>query len=46
LPVYAEKSIFTLASILINAGKRGALAELDPEILKKLLPVTEVEVAR
>jgi Cys-tRNA(Pro) deacylase len=46
LPVYAEKSIFTLASILINAGKRGALAELDPAILKELLPVTEVEVAR
>jgi len=46
LPVYAEKSIFTLTSILINAGKRGALADLDPAFLKELLPVTEVAVAR
>lgn len=46
LPVYAERSIFALASILINAGKRGALADLAPALLKELLPVTEVEVAR
>ena len=46
LPVYAERSIFSLASILINAGKRGALADLDPVRLKQLLPVIEVEVAR
>jgi len=46
LPVYAQKSIFALASVLINAGRRGALAELDPAAIRVLLPVTEVEAAR
>jgi Cys-tRNA(Pro) deacylase len=46
LPVYAQKSIFDLPSILINAGRRGALAEIDPAYLRELLPVTEVEAAR
>ena len=45
LPVYVEKSIFDLASILINGGKRGFLVEIDPRILREILPVTEVEVA-
>jgi Cys-tRNA(Pro) deacylase len=45
LPVYAEKSIFGLPSILINGGKRGFLVEISPRVLKDLLPATEVEVA-
>ena len=46
LPVYAQRSIFALPEVLINAGKRGALAVLDPKYLRELLPVTEVEAAR
>jgi len=45
LPVYAEKSIFTLPKIFINGGKRGFLVELDPAVLKSVLFATEVEVA-
>lgn len=46
LPVYAEKTIFDLPVILVNAGKRGALAVLDPAKLRDLLPVTEVAAGR
>lgn len=46
LPVYVEKSIFGLDVIYINAGKRGALAALDPKNLRELLPVTEVQAGR
>jgi Cys-tRNA(Pro) deacylase len=45
LPVYAEKSIFDLPSILINGGKRGFLVEIDPKYLRDALAATEVEVA-
>jgi len=45
LPVYAEKSIFTLSKIYINGGKRGFLVELSPLALKSALQITEVEVA-
>lgn len=45
LPVYVEKSIFDLPRILINGGKRGFLVEIDPRVLREVLPVTEVEVA-
>ncbi len=45
IPVYAEKSIFTLPKIYINGGKRGFLVEIDPMILKSHLNATEVEVA-
>jgi Cys-tRNA(Pro) deacylase len=45
LPVYVEKTIFDLPSILINGGKRGFLVEIDPKILRQTLPVEEVEVA-
>jgi Cys-tRNA(Pro) deacylase len=45
LPVYAEKSMFELPSIFINGGKRGFLVEIDPHALRRVLPVTEVEVA-
>ena len=45
LPVYVEKTIFELPSILINGGKRGFLVEIDPEVLRQTLPVVEVDVA-
>jgi Cys-tRNA(Pro) deacylase len=45
LPVYVEKTIFDLPAILINGGKRGFLVEIDPRVLRDILPVTEVEVA-
>jgi Cys-tRNA(Pro) deacylase len=45
LPVYAERTIFDLPTIYINGGKRGFLVSLDPQVLKTLLPVTEVAVA-
>ncbi len=45
LPVYVEKTIFDLPSILINGGKRGFLVEIDPNVLRQTLPVEEVEVA-
>ena len=45
LPIYAERSIFELPSILINGGKRGFLVEIDPRAIRELLPVTEVDVA-
>ncbi|MEW6212167.1 MAG: Cys-tRNA(Pro) deacylase [Acidobacteriota bacterium] len=45
LPVYAEKSIFDLATIYINGGKRGFLVSIAPQDLKKVLSVTEVEVS-
>ena len=45
LPVYAERTIFDLAKVYINGGKRGFLVSLDPKVLRGLLPVEEVEVA-
>ena len=45
LPVYAERTIFDLAKIYINGGKRGFLVALDPNALRALLPVEEVSVA-
>lgn len=46
LPVLAEKSIFALDAIYINAGRRGALARLAPGVLHELLPVTEALVGK
>ena len=45
LPIYVEKSIFDLPSMLINGGKQGFLVELDPCVLRTILAVVEVEVA-
>lgn len=45
LPVYVEKSIFELAKIYINGGKRGFLVEINPDVLKSALGATEVEIA-
>ncbi len=45
LEVYAQRTIFELARILINGGKRGFLLDVDPRDLKAVLPITEVDVA-
>ena len=45
LAVYVEASIFNLPAIYINGGKRGFLVRLNPQDLRRLLPVTEVGVA-
>lgn len=45
LPVYAERSIFSLPVIYINGGKRGFLVEIVPGDLRKAFSLTEVEVA-
>jgi Cys-tRNA(Pro) deacylase len=45
LPVYVEKTILDLASILINGGKRGFLVEIDPKVLPEILPVTLAGIA-
>lgn len=44
LPIYAERSIFSLPSILINGGKRGFLVEVDPLALSRALAMTHVDV--
>lgn len=45
LPVYTEKSIFELEKIYINGGKRGFLVAIEPQALRAVLEVIEVEVA-
>ena len=45
LPVYVERTIFELPRIHINGGKRGFLVEIEPRVLRELLPVEEVSVA-
>jgi Cys-tRNA(Pro) deacylase len=45
LPVYVERTIFELPKIYINGGKRGFLVSIDPQDLRALLPVEEVEAA-
>lgn len=45
LPVYAEKTMFDLPKIYINRGKRGFLVSLDPSDLRRVLTISEVNVA-
>jgi Cys-tRNA(Pro) deacylase len=45
MPVYVERTIFDLPVIYINGGKRGFLVSIDPEVLRDVLKVDEVEVA-
>ena len=44
MPIYVEKTIFDLSQIYINGGKRGFLMSLEPEVLRKVLQIEEVEV--
>ena len=45
LKVYVEASILGLPKIYINAGKRGLLAEMSPQELKRVLNPISVNVA-
>ena len=45
LPVYVESTVLALDRMFINGGKRGFLVELNPTELRKVLELTEVEVA-
>ena len=45
LPVYVERTIFELPKIYINGGKRGFLVEIEPRVLRDVLPVKDVEAA-
>ena len=45
MQAYVERTIFELARIYINGGKRGFLVSIDPAALRNLLPLTEVNVA-
>jgi len=45
LKVYVEASVLELPKIFVNAGKRGLLAEMAPDDLKKVLNPTPVDVA-
>jgi Cys-tRNA(Pro) deacylase len=45
LPVYVERTIFELPRIYINGGKRGFLVAIEPQVLRDVLPVEEVETA-
>jgi Cys-tRNA(Pro) deacylase len=44
MPVYAEKAVFDLPQIYINGGKRGFLVEINPQEMKKIFEVKEIEV--
>ncbi len=44
MPVFAEKTIFILERIYINAGKRGFLVEIEPKVLREILHFGDVEM--
>lgn len=46
MPIYCEESILSLDRIAINGGKRGFLVEIAPAVLRDVLDVTPVSVAR
>ncbi|MGB8511095.1 MAG: Cys-tRNA(Pro) deacylase [Pyrinomonadaceae bacterium] len=45
MTTYVERTIFELPKIYINGGKRGFLVEIEPQALRILSPLEEVEVA-
>jgi Cys-tRNA(Pro) deacylase len=45
MPIYAEKTIFDLAKIYVNGGKRGFLISINPHVFEEILEITKVEVA-
>lgn len=45
VPVYMERSIFSLPRIYINGGKRGYLVGVDPKEVARILKPVLVEVA-
>lgn len=45
IPVYIEKTILALSSILINGGKRGYLVQIKPQVCVQLLGAISVQCA-
>jgi Cys-tRNA(Pro) deacylase len=45
LPVYVEKTILDLRKIYINGGKRGFIIEINPQDLRTVFQIMEVEAA-
>jgi len=45
MPVYVQRSVLELASMLINGGRRGYLLEMAPQVLTDLLSAKAVDVA-
>jgi Cys-tRNA(Pro) deacylase len=45
LPIYVERTILQLPSILINGGRRGYLVELGPQVLTDKLKAQAVDCA-
>ena len=45
MPTYAERSIFALARLYINGGRRGYILGMDPADLERVLSPVLVEVA-
>jgi Cys-tRNA(Pro) deacylase len=45
LPVYVEKTILDLQKIYINGGKRGFIIEINPQDLRMVFQIMEVEAA-
>ena len=45
MPVYVERDLLGLPDIWINAGRRGLLFKIKPELLTQLLNAQPVEVA-
>ena len=46
LPVYIEETILEIPRVLINAGRKGLLAEIDMKDLVRVLSPTPVRVSR
>ena len=46
MPVYTEKTIFDLETIFINGGRRGFLISINPQVLRNVLQIEEVEVSQ
>jgi Cys-tRNA(Pro) deacylase len=44
LPTYIEESLLALDRIIVNAGRRGALIEIDPHVLVRLLDATPADL--
>ena len=45
LPVYVEKTILDLQKIYINGGKRGFIIEINPQDIRTVFQIMEVEAA-
>jgi Cys-tRNA(Pro) deacylase len=46
MPIYVESSIFELQQIYVNGGKRGFLVSIEPNVLREVLQIEEVEISQ